>query len=48
MGRDGQPTARYGKGLRWRGRIDGWPSTAYRTRKQAEVEQASRVHPATC
>lgn len=42
-GRDGQPTARDGRGKRWRVVVDGWPTTAYTTRRQAEVEHARRL-----
>lgn len=34
--RDGTPTARDGRGLRWRVTVEGYPSTSHRTRAEAD------------
>ncbi|MEA5659261.1 Site-specific recombinase XerC [Cutibacterium granulosum] len=41
--RDGTPTKRDGRGLRWRVVVAGWPSTACRTRAEADYINAARI-----
>lgn len=41
--RDGTPTKRYGRGLRYRVRTPGYKTTSHKTRKEAEYVNASRI-----
>lgn len=43
VGRDGQPTARNGRGMRWRVRVPGYPVTSCRTKAEAERVNAQRL-----
>ena len=41
--KDGTPSARNGRGLRWRVHVEGWPATSHRTRAEAEAVNAHRL-----
>lgn len=41
--KDGTPSARHGRGKRWRVSVDGYPTSAYRTRAQADKVNAERI-----
>lgn len=43
VSRDGVRTKRYGRGLRYRVRVDGYKATSHRTRKEAEFVNAQRL-----
>lgn len=42
-GRDGKPTARHGRGLRYRVAVKGWPTTHCRTKSEADRLNALRI-----
>lgn len=41
--KDGFPSKRDGRGLRWRVRVEGYPATAYRTRAEAQQVERDRI-----